>query len=415
MPQSAAGKSSSLLESLPTELVEKIFSEALEVNLARASILIARQVSREAVYEMFLLQAYWNDPQDCVRDPHLHWNSAYQDIQLPKYDYAGQDIVAQHFSANRYQPLQIMEQEKLQRDVSSCRWFTLARFRQILPSLMTLTLNTVNYQWVCSRGLLEPSMNRDSSFAALDPSNGPDALYHDDVPRELEILDDVTIKGTYVNGACGRVHMIRTVRVSSLPEKVLHGPWTEDRLHLLLLLRRAFGKRFRWYDDGLWSQRQRKLSPDFSIQACFEGIEDAIVEKNEVALRYLLDVMQTFGPSKSSSRRGAHLPAKLYRLALRHAVSHPHMFDMFLEVGSNALPQTAHAYDWASERIAKGDWLSICAYSYLRKQKLQICDRLRVILSLPSRSPYRDKARVTQRRLLIGLARGAALDGEPIF
>jgi hypothetical protein len=280
---------------------------------------------------------------------------------------------------------------------------------------MTLTLNTVNYQWVCSGGLLEPSIDRHPSLATRDPGDGTDALYHDDVPRELEALDDVTIKGTYINGACGRVHIIRTVRVASLPGKVLHGPWTEDKLHLLLLLRRAFGKRFRWYDDGSWSQRQRNLSPDFSIQVCFEGIEDAIEERNEIALQYLLDVIQTFGPSRSSSRRGAHLPAELYRLSLRHAANHPHMFDMLLKVGSNALLQTAYVYDWASGRIAKGDWLSICAYSYLRTQKLRICDRLRVILSLPSRSRSRDKATLTQRRLLNGLARGAALDGEPIF
>jgi hypothetical protein len=233
MPQSVAGKTSSPLESLPTELIEKIFLEALEVNLVRASFFIARQMSREAVYEiflLFLLHAYWNDPQDCVRDPYLHWNSAYQDIQLPKHDYAGRDIVAQIFSANRYQPLRIMEQERLQREVSSCRWFTLARFRQILPSLTTLTLNTVDYQWVCSRALLEPYVDRDSSFATLDPSNGTDSLYHDDVTRELEIFDDVTIKGRYVNRACGRVHIIQAVRVSSLSGKVLHGPWTEDRL-----------------------------------------------------------------------------------------------------------------------------------------------------------------------------------------
>lgn len=414
MSPSITAKRLSRLESLPLELIEKIFLEAREVNFARASLRIARWMSREKVYKIFLLQAYWNDPQDCIRDPYLHWNSAYQDVSLPKYNYADREIVAHTFGAIRYQPLRLMEQERLQRLVASCCWFNLSRFKKVLPLLLTLTLNTVDYQRVLSGwGLIDHWIDMDNLSSTYSATNTAGLLSHDREPRELRILDDFTVEGTYHNAAHGRAHMIRAVRVFHFPSKVLHGPWTDDRLQLLILLRCAFGKRFRWYDEGAWSQRQRALSPSFSIHACFDGMGDAILEKNASALKYLLDIVQTFGPSMSTYRRQIHVPAGVYRLASPWAASHPQLFGLLLQVGSNALPQTRRIFKWASKRIAMGDWLSICAYSYLRTQRLRIYDVLCTMLSLRCRS--REKPRAAQRILLPGLARGSALDGEPIF
>ena len=239
------------LEYLPTELIEKIFLEALEVNLARAPFLIARQVSRPAVYKDFLLQAYWNDPQDCVRDPYLHWNSIYQDIQSPKDDYTDRGIFGHVFHTTKYKPMKIGEQKRLQHLVSSCRWFTATRFQQIVPSLLMLTLNTVCYQRTMSDGrLLEPWLNENERCNTPDSVNSTVSLGFDDRLKDFAILDDFTVEGAYLDTTHGRTHMIRTARVFCLPSKVLHGPWTQERVQLLVLLRRAFGRRFRWYDDG---------------------------------------------------------------------------------------------------------------------------------------------------------------------
>lgn len=407
-------KQSSELECLPAELIDKIFLEALEVNLARASLRIARRVSREKVYEIFLLQAYWNDPQDCIRDPLLHWNSIYQDVSWPKYNYANRDIVAHTFGAIKYQPLRLVEQRRLQRLVASCCWFTLARFQKVLPSLLTLTLNTLDYQRILSGwGLIDHWMDRGESGSTYDLSAMAGSLEHDKEPRELRILDDFTVEATYHNAAHGRVHIIRVVRIFYLPSKLLHGPWSDERLQFLVHLRRAFGKRFRWYDEGAWSQRQQTLSPSFNIKACFDGIGDAIAEQNGPALQYLLDVIQTFGPSTNPYRRRIHVPAGVYRLASPWAASHPQLFYLLLQVGSNALPQTRRTFKWASKRIDRGDWLSICVYSYLRTQRLRMYDGLCMMLS--SHRRLRDKPMAAQRILLFGLARGSTLDGEPFF
>lgn len=406
----------SRLESLPAELMEKIFLEALEVNLARASLFIARRVSRQAVYKIFLLQAYWNDPQDCVRDPYLHWNSLYQDIQSPKDDYSDRGIFAHVFCATTYKPMKIVDQKRLQQHVSSCRWFTLTRFQQILPSLLVLTLNTVNHQRTVSDGrLLEPGLDEDRRWTTPDSVYNAASLGYDDRPKEFTILDDFTIEGAYLDTTHGRIHMIRTARVFCLPSKALHGPWTQERVQLLVFLRRAFGRRFRWYDNGSWSQRQRRLSPVFSVSACFDGIRDAIVGDNGLALRYLLDVIQSFGPGINSDQRGMHLPACLHRFALRQAASHPDLLNLLLQVGSCTLPHTRHTYRWASKRIAKGDWFQICAYSYLQTLRRRIFDGLQVALQTPLRARLRDNPRTTQQTLRFGVARGSVLDGESVF
>ena len=416
MSPAVAREQYSPLESLPAELIEKIFLEALEVNLARASFLIARQVSRQAVYKIFLLQAYWNDPQDCVRDPYLHWNSFYQDIQSPKNDYTDRGIFGHIFRATSYKPMKIAEQRRLQHLVSSCRWFTPTRFHLIVPSLLMLTLNTACHQRTFSDGrLLHPWLDENGRCITPDSVDRTVSFGYDDRPKEFTILDDFTVEGAYLDRTHGRIHMIRTTRVFCLPSKVLHGPWTQERVQLLVLLRHAFGRRFKWYDDGSWSQRQRCLSPVFSVSACFDGIRDAIIEKNERVLRYLLDVIQAFRPSINSYQRGMHLPAHLYRLALGQAASHPDLLSLLLQVGSCSLPQTRHIHQWASRRIAKGDWLQICVCSYLQTLRFRIFDGLQMTLPISARARLRDNPRATQQKLRFGLARGSVLDQECVF
>ena len=51
----------SRLESLPVELLEMIFLYSLNVNLPRASLLLARALSRERIYRLLILLAFWDD------------------------------------------------------------------------------------------------------------------------------------------------------------------------------------------------------------------------------------------------------------------------------------------------------------------------------------------------------------------
>lgn len=48
----------STIESLPNEIIEAIFLEALEINLALSSNVIAAAISREPVYTVFMIHAF---------------------------------------------------------------------------------------------------------------------------------------------------------------------------------------------------------------------------------------------------------------------------------------------------------------------------------------------------------------------
>ena len=54
-------KTRSRLESLPVELIEKIFLYSLNANLPRSAPLLAAAVSSERIYRALILLAFWND------------------------------------------------------------------------------------------------------------------------------------------------------------------------------------------------------------------------------------------------------------------------------------------------------------------------------------------------------------------
>ena len=51
----------SILESLPVELIEKIFLYSLNVNLPRASVALTSALSSERIYRALILLAFWDD------------------------------------------------------------------------------------------------------------------------------------------------------------------------------------------------------------------------------------------------------------------------------------------------------------------------------------------------------------------
>ena len=53
----------SALETLPTELLEKIFLYSLNVNYAHASPFLAAAVSSERIYRLLILLAFWDDSE----------------------------------------------------------------------------------------------------------------------------------------------------------------------------------------------------------------------------------------------------------------------------------------------------------------------------------------------------------------
>jgi hypothetical protein len=119
---------------------------------------------------------------------------------------------------------------------------------------------------------------------------------NDGYPKRLRVLDRFAIEAEYIGPEHGRRHIIRPIRLFILPEKPLHGLWSDEKVDLLVALRRAFGKRFARDDLPCSVMRQQSLHPVFSGMACLQGIKDAIAQGNRIALLYLLDIRGNFQP-----------------------------------------------------------------------------------------------------------------------
>ena len=108
-------KSQSWLERLPVELIEQIFLEALEVNMAKASPYLGRDPAKESIYRMLILFAFFDD-----------------DGQGP--------TETKHFRPAVYRVLSLEEKLRLQKGILVTRWCTFGRIKQQLPVLARLRI-----------------------------------------------------------------------------------------------------------------------------------------------------------------------------------------------------------------------------------------------------------------------------------
>jgi hypothetical protein len=169
---SPPAKMRSWLERLPAELIEQVFLHALEINMAKASPLLGRILSSESIYRILILFAFF---LDCGAHP----------------------VEAKHFAPAAYRLLGFEEKLVLQQGVLECRWCTLARVRQCLPTLRRLAmvqnwhqnrrweLHGANRLAVQRRRWQEeggvgpsPQSPRPSSLPALDDTNAVYAFFH---------------------------------------------------------------------------------------------------------------------------------------------------------------------------------------------------------------------------------------------
>lgn len=106
-------KEQSWLERLPIELLECIFLHSLEINMMHALPLLGKTLSKESIYRVLILFAFFDD-----------------DRQHP--------VEQKHFDPASYRVLSDEERSRLQMAVLQSRWCTMARIQQCLPTLMRL-------------------------------------------------------------------------------------------------------------------------------------------------------------------------------------------------------------------------------------------------------------------------------------
>ena len=148
----------SILESLPVELLEMIFLYSLNVNLPRASPFLAGALSRERIYELLILLAFWDDSD---LDGEI--------IKAPLPSYHGWNLEKNNETICRilrplgrgYRPLSSDERGSLQSAIMRCRWCSVERIRSQLPVLVRLIIRR---QYI---GNVHPKME-DGDRLALD-------------------------------------------------------------------------------------------------------------------------------------------------------------------------------------------------------------------------------------------------------
>ncbi|KAJ5519284.1 hypothetical protein N7453_001706 [Penicillium expansum] len=116
--RSSRSRMLSLLEALPVEIIEQIFLQSLNLNFPRASPFLSRALSGEHIYRVLILLAFWNDALESPRSKAV-------DRMMVPLDYV---------------PLKLDERARLQEDVFKCRWCTVDRVREQIPTMQILTI-----------------------------------------------------------------------------------------------------------------------------------------------------------------------------------------------------------------------------------------------------------------------------------
>lgn len=237
MPQSPIQLSR--LELLPAELLEKIFFYSLEVNLPRASLPIAQTLSKPIIYKWLVRLAFSSSNQSS------------------RNDFFTADFLP---SPLDYWALNTTERACLQTEILACRWSTLSLFRQ------------------CQKEYVKHIIDKKCANLVFSPE---DQLKLDDIDRFLarpmdfdlavrgrrgsgDLVLKPKVKDTDSNGKSsdlrlafwfhfGAVQLNEPSAVSyeldtfrlpcapsldeppCMPERLLQGPWTAEKLELLTL------------------------------------------------------------------------------------------------------------------------------------------------------------------------------------
>ncbi|RJE26110.1 hypothetical protein PHISCL_01553 [Aspergillus sclerotialis] len=330
----------STLESLPVELIERIFLYALNVNFPRASVVLNAAVSSERVYRVLVLLAFWDDSAagDNVGGAERGGNGEVIERILRPLDYS---------------PLDEEERGELQRTVLRCRWFSVNRLLDLLPDLMSLVIQR---HWIHAgirmeddkREALNRFLGKEEDirvFEGVDTDNNHWTL-------SVEPLVSVTIR----NEVTGQQQTHRVLSLKGLPEKLLQGEngFSEDDSTFLEILR--IGSRF---------NRSDQLDTggvSLSREAIQQGIHSALIEKNPRVLVTLLKIDEYFIRSQNANNPNPlpyALPSDHFRTAVQSSPVDPTFFQLLLRTSAESVPgDDSEITQWAMDLgNSLGDWL----------------------------------------------------------
>ena len=322
------GRNSSLsrIERLPTELVQQIFLDCLEVNMIKASTVLGKILSTESTYKLLILFAFFDD----------------DGVNLVETD---------NFKPVSYRRLPVQEKVRLQEAILSSPWCSLKRIQDCMPILTRLTMVQAWHEEHNTTKSLSSEKPPNWVKSKFPESNMPDLPPLDKDPA-LEEYFQVHPRSTDKEGArdtgsvqylpwirpysvrlsrSGRLSKSRndykarlgprqpsTLATRCIPDKLLSGqPWTLEKMQFLKLLRQGF----------------RHLTRDFILQispaALFSGMADAINENEPTALLILLELHDAAFHIRSHSISG-HIVQNSNPHHQRYTTCHAQVLPLYL-------------------------------------------------------------------------------------
>lgn len=328
---------------LPNEIIQQIFFQNFEVNLARASPLLGQSLSSEPVYKCVLLKAFWSSGEfDTIAK------------------IGPSDELARIFLPGPVPDPKMADAERLalQERVLNCRWCTLPRLKQMYLLLLRIQFKNIFKDAFpeCVPDSLEDLMNEHfilmaSRYPELTPTRPRQFLISNGPTIEIDWPCDVFLR-TFTSWTQPFTPAeSRALLVLHIPEYLLlTQDWTADRLQMFRFLRKAL-------------YRSDFSTVSLKSEAIQIGIKNCIRTQQYWALVHLLELNDSYWAARTS-KEGAPLDSEAFIMAAeKQDIS---AFVCLLRSNSSAIPATNQTIrNWVSilkqdkneNRNLFGSWL----------------------------------------------------------
>jgi hypothetical protein len=384
----------SSLEMLPVEIIQHIFFDSLEVNLANTSLTLNRALSQEAIYHALILFAYFDD------DGH-------------------HPVETRHFRPAQFRRTSLEDRVKLQIGILKCKWCSLDRIHACMPALSRLKMvqewhQERNYEQEKYQRLLRgsdrapkeiirvpyerpildiaplPELDDDaamqqhfsskisSQYWELRPEVAANLVGPTSPEGFLPFMQCWEYYPSPEDNSDGLVYKIigcaaGILGVMVIPDKLLEGnPWTDNRVSFLQLLRQ--GIRYKKHSEYLLIR----------ASAMMRGMESAIHEGNSDVLRVLIELHDriaglyqdapeldrnyeriTTSDLDSNPSLDA-LPARLFHLASKQGPAGSALLSLLIRASWRSIhPDDPVLTGWALRAEASGDRLGKWLKKYM--------------------------------------------------
>ncbi|KAI2787281.1 hypothetical protein POX_f07644 [Penicillium oxalicum] len=347
-------RSLSMLEALPVEVIESVFLYSLNLNFPLASPVLAAAISRDHIYNILTILAFWND------EPIFPGSRAIDRILAPL----------------RYVPLSAEEKEQLQQAVFRCRWLTMERMRAQIPTIMILSIHRY---WI-NLGIkmdaqntqrLERFLKRQDDSVTTFEGQGPPLDVGPPLAAPVKVLSLFRIPGPHkyrlvvrpmvmVEVRSMTLHMVLTrpgLSIFKFPDHLLRGRatgFTADDVMFLEMLRLCSNNSLCGPPSVLTSTRST-----LNRTALHQGVRKAIESQNYNALVSLLKLdeftFRFYAPNKHYHQLYT-IPSDHFIAVTRVGRDKPQLniafFEALLRASAESIPADApEILQWTLENV----------------------------------------------------------------